>query len=66
MTNEAKWLPQASWPPRRIWLATCDHSVVGIWATKRAALAGTRMGRLNSMREVAYFIAGPYLLRGGR
>lgn len=58
---------QSPVPPRRVWLVYCDHSVLGVWSSKRAALAGSRMGRLNSLLEVEYHVIGPYVLeRGGR
>ncbi len=47
-----------------IWLVFCDHSAVGVWRTKREALAFVRMHASNgSLLEVAYHVVGPYVLR---
>ncbi len=44
----------------------CDHSVIGVWPSKKDALAGSRMRRHNSILEVEYHVVGPYVLNGGK
>ena len=53
---------------RRIWLVLCDHSILGVWRTKREALAATRLRAKGSLLEVEYHVVGPYVLeqRGDR
>lgn len=47
----------------RVWLVFCDHSIVGVWRTKRDAIAATRMRSKGSLLEVEYHVVGPYVLR---
>ncbi len=48
---------------RRLWLVFCDHSVVGVWRTKREAVDAVRVRARGSILEVDYHVAGPYVLR---
>jgi hypothetical protein len=52
-------------PPRRVFLVFCDHSVLGVWRSKRAAKAAARARSDESILEVEYHVVGPYVLEGG-
>lgn len=46
--------------PKRLYLVFCDHSIAGVWLTKRGAMEAARM---RSVRGPLHFVAGPYVLR---
>lgn len=48
---------------KRVWLVLCDHSVVGVWRTQRAAATAVSMLRRGSILEVDYHVVGPYVLQ---
>lgn len=49
------------WPPRRVFLVLCDHSVASVRPTKKAAQEEIRW-RLRGANEAAYYVVGPYVL----
>jgi hypothetical protein len=54
---------QSFWTLQRVWLVYVDHSIVGVWPTKKAAEAAVR---LRSRSDIAHRIVGPYVLVKGR
>lgn len=51
---------------RRVWLVLVDHSVVGVFRSKKEARDSIRW-RNNSINKLPHFVAGPYVLqRGGK
>jgi hypothetical protein len=54
---------------RRIWLVLTDHSVGGVWRTKREATAAMELRQGDHSLTVTEFaVVGPYVLqpRGGK
>lgn len=51
------------WPPRRVYLVVCDHSIVGTWPTLSAARAAVRLRIRGLAVEVTHDIVGPYVLQ---
>lgn len=49
---------------RRLWVAFCDHSIIGVWRTRKEAENATRLRVEGSLLEVEYHVVGPYILRG--
>lgn len=50
---------------RRVWLVLVDHSVVGVFRSKKEARESIRW-RNHSINRLPHFVAGPYVLRGGK
>lgn len=51
---------------RRVWLILCDHSVAGVWRTRREAEEVLRFRRENSVELIEHFVMGPYVLQRGK
>lgn len=54
---------------KRVWLLLTDHSVGGVWGTKREAIAAMRLRQGDhSLAHTEFYVAGPYVLenRGAR
>jgi hypothetical protein len=51
--------------PRRVWLVWVDHSVAGVWRSKREANASVQLRVKGSLFPVAYTVTGPYVLQDG-
>lgn len=49
----------------RIWLVSCDHSIVGVWKTKHEATAAVRLRQRHTISNITHFIMGPFLLSKG-
>ena len=50
---------------RRVWLVLVDHSVVGVWRTRREARAAVALRNHAGPGELPHFIVGPYVLQRG-
>ena|SRR5688572_18982293 len=50
---------------RRVWLVFVDHSILGVWRSKREATAAVRLRQRHTVSNVAHFIAGPFVLAPG-
>jgi hypothetical protein len=48
---------------RRVWLVFVDHSVVGVWRTRREAREAAKLR--GSIGRLPLFVIGPYVLQRG-
>lgn len=49
--------------PDRVWLVICDHSIAGVWQTRREAEAAVRLRERQASPPIEHHVVGPYVLR---
>ena len=47
---------------RRVYLVLTDHSIAGVWFTKREAIAAARLRIEQASKPIVHIVRGPFVL----
>ncbi len=48
-------------PFKRVWLVFCDHSVVGVWRSRKEAEEAIELRSAGGLFQVEHYLAGPFV-----